>query len=116
MLSRKVILSLRKVGIRETAAAVEPMNSRIIVGRFKGKAQLSYETEQQLFVFTKIIPKSNYFGIKRQSAKNVIIYISDFRDVRALLQHFSVTALFYYRYAICYELDKNRKQSYYATS
>ena len=63
MLSRKVILSLRKVGIRETAAAVEPMNSRIIVGRFKGKAQ-PYETEQQLFVFTKIIPKSNYFGIK----------------------------------------------------
>ena len=44
--------------------------------RFKGKAQ-PYETEQQLFVFTKIIPKSKYFGIKLQSANFVIIYISD---------------------------------------
>jgi len=54
------------------------MNSRIIVGlkRFKGRVQ-PYETEQQLFVFTKIIPKSNYFGIKLQSAKFVIIYVSD---------------------------------------
>jgi hypothetical protein len=33
-----------------------------------------------------------------------------FRDVITVVEHFSVRALFYYRYGICYVLDNNRRQ------
>ena len=42
------------------------------------------------------------------------VFINYFRDVREC--DFVTLGLFYYRYGICYELDKNKNQSYYATS